>query len=152
MNPRPLGYEPNAGGFRSEQQSIVTGSSDRLLVLSLTRGGGGTHCLREFRSSVSGSGSIQVSSFRLGGGSAAASSAEVTLDNSVNGQPTHYRASESSDFSGAAWKVWSKSPTFMLSDGAGEKTVYFQVRRYSTINGADIETRSPVVKDSIARQ
>jgi hypothetical protein len=36
-----------------------------------------------------------------------------------------------------------------LSAGAGNKVVYFQVRRHATINGADLEVLSPVVRDAI---
>jgi hypothetical protein len=42
--------------------------------------------------------------------------------------PTHYMASEDSEFAGATWQTYSKAPKFLLSDNAGTKTVYFKVK------------------------
>ncbi len=75
--------------------------------------------------------------------------ASVTLDNSFSGHASQYRASERSDFRGAEWQAYEKMPDFQLSAGRGNKTVYFQVRRYARINGADLEARSTVKHDSI---
>jgi len=45
------------------------------------------------------------------------------------GIPTHYRAGESSDLVNSEWLPWYGSEAgFMLSEGAGNKTVYVQVR------------------------
>jgi hypothetical protein len=53
----------------------------------------------------------------------------ITLNNTVAGTtPTQYMASESPDFSGAAWLPYSNAPTFTLSSGAGTKIVYFEVK------------------------
>lgn len=148
----PLKVTASKSGFKGEQQSIVTSNTNRFLVLSLARGGGGPKCtLDKGRASVS-SGNLFVSRFSINKGVNETSSREVKLNNTISGQATHYRASESSDFSGAEWKVWSKAPDFQLSAGAGSKTVYFQVRRHATINGANIETRSPAVHRTITLQ
>jgi len=37
-------------------------------------------------------------------------------------------ASENAGFAGASWSVYSTSPTFTLSAGAGTKTVYFKTK------------------------
>jgi hypothetical protein len=76
----------------------------------------------------------------------------VTLDNVVSGRPTQYRASERADFKDADWQDYTSAPVFQLSEGPGKKSVYFQVRRYATLNGANLETLSPVRKDSIVLQ
>ena len=145
----PLQVTVSKSGFKSEQQSIVTTNTNRLLVLSLAHGGGGKQCrLNKGHTSVS-SGDLSISRFSINKGAGETNSREVKLNNTISGQPTHYRASESSDFSGAAWKVWSKAPDFQLSAGAGSKAIYFQVRRHATINGANIETHSPVVHRTI---
>jgi hypothetical protein len=73
----------------------------------------------------------------------------VKLDNRVAGEPTQYRASERADMLDAEWQSYSGKPAFELSENAGSKVVYFQVRRHATINGADIEVLSPVARDSI---
>ena len=76
----------------------------------------------------------------------------MTLDANISGAPTQYRASELADFGDAEWLDYKASPGFMLSAGAGKKTVYYQVRRHSTQNGAVLETVAPVSIDSITLQ
>lgn len=82
-----------------------------------------------------------VSSFTINDGSASTTMAEVTLNNTCEGNATHYIASESSDFSGASWQAYSTSPSFSLSAGGGTKTVYFKVKNASG--------ESSVVSDTI---
>jgi len=55
-------------------------------------------------------------------------SSTVTLHNSCSNDPTHYKASENPTFSGASWYTYSSAPSFTLSSGFGEKTVYFKVK------------------------
>jgi hypothetical protein len=69
-----------------------------------------------------------VSSLKINAGAASTASRTVTLDNTATSSPTHYMASERSDFSGASWKSYSKAPSFTLSSGDGAKTVYFKVK------------------------
>jgi hypothetical protein len=98
------------------------------------------------------SGSLGVESFQLNNGAAVTRDAEVTLDYKITGHATQYRASERPDFHGAVWLPYEKRPSYQLSAGRGNKTVYFQVRRHARINGADIETRSSTIDDSINAQ
>jgi hypothetical protein len=83
----------------------------------------------------------KVGSFKINGGAASTASRNVTLDNTATGPPTHYMASEHSDFSGASWKTYAGAPSFRLSTGNGVKTVYFKVK-----NGTGA---SPAVSDTI---
>jgi len=86
-----------------------------------------------------------VGSFKINGGAASTTSRLVTLNNTVVGTtPTHFKASESSNFSGAVWRPYSKAPSFTLGapTGLGSNTVYFKVKDASG-------RRSAVVKDSI---
>lgn len=69
-----------------------------------------------------------VTSFKINGGAASTAHRRVTLNNTASGTPTQYMASESSTFSGATWKTYSRKPTFTLSAGVGVKRVYFKVR------------------------
>ena len=86
-----------------------------------------------------------VSSFQINGNASSTKSQTVALNNSVAGTtPAQYMASESSDFSGAAWLPYSNAPVFILSSGAGTKTVYLKVKDGSG-------TESGVVSDSIVR-
>ena len=52
----------------------------------------------------------------------------VILDHTVQGSPTFYRASESSNMATLPWLPYVPSPTYTLSAGNGDKTVYLQVR------------------------
>ena len=139
----------SSSGYKSEQETIVNSTSNRTLVMSLSSGGGGTPCqLAEGDNRVY-EGGLLVSRFTLDAGKAATTNGTVTLNNSVKGTVTQYRASERADFSGAEWQDYSTAPSFTLSAGPGKKRVYFQVRRHANVNGAVIETLSAVAQDSI---
>lgn len=148
----PLVLTASKSGYRSNQQSVVTSNTDRLLVISLPAGGGGPRCRTTAAGAVAAAGGIQVEQLKINGGAAVTSSREVRLNHTVNGEPTHYRASERPDFSDAAWIAYSADPLFELSSGNGRKVVYFQVRRMSGTSGADIQALSPVIRDTITLQ
>jgi len=78
----------------------------------------------------------------INGGAATTTDLLVTLNNTATNSPTEYMASESSDFSGAAWTPYSVAPSFTLSFGVGVRTVYFKVR------GVDCQ-ESEVASDTI---
>ena len=52
----------------------------------------------------------------------------ITLTLSFTGNPTHYKASENEDFSGASWIAYTANPDFILFYGYGLKTVYVKVK------------------------
>jgi hypothetical protein len=136
-------------GFKAEQENVVTSNADRMLVLSLSAGGGGSQCELDISGSSPQASGLDVTRFAINDGAPKTGQRTVTLDNRVAGEPTQYRASERADLLDAQWQAYSGKAAFELSDGAGNKVVYFQVRRHVTINGADIEVLSPVVRDSI---
>jgi hypothetical protein len=70
----------------------------------------------------------EVTSFRINAGVLSTKNGMVTLNNTAKNSPTHYMASESDSFAGAIWQKYSTAPKFPLSDGGGEKTVYFKVK------------------------
>jgi hypothetical protein len=148
----PLLITASKSGYRGEQQSLVTSTMQRLLVMSLPTGGGGAACTPPGNRAVSEAGSLQISDFSINKGARTSSDRQVHLDYDAGGHPNEYRVSESPDISTAPWQPYSAQPVFILSPGDGKKTVYFQVRRYTKINGADIQTISPVVHDSIVLQ
>jgi hypothetical protein len=139
----------SSGGYKSEQETIVNSTSNRTLVMSLSTGGGGTPCPLVASDNRVYEGGMVVSRFSLANGKADTTDRTVTLNNTVKGAVTQYRASEQADFSGAEWQDYSTAPSFTLSTGPGKKLVYFQARRHANVNGAVIETLSPVVRDSI---
>jgi hypothetical protein len=136
-------------GFKAEQENVVTSNMDRMLVLSLAAGGGGSQCQLDREGGSRVASGLDVSRFAINNGAANTAQRTVTLENRVAGEPTQYRASERADMLDAQWQAYSGKAPFELSAGAGNKVVYFQVRRHATINGADIEVLSPVVRDSI---
>jgi hypothetical protein len=139
-------------GYMAEQETLVTSAANRMLVMSLASGGGGTPCpLGNTAARVYGSG-LSISRFVLDNGAAATADRVVTLNHQLSGEPTQYRASEQVDFDAAGWQAYAALPSFQLSVGPGRKVVYFQVRRHADVNGAVIETLSPVVRDSIVLQ
>jgi hypothetical protein len=139
-------------GYQGYQQSLVTSTMPRLLVMSLPAGGGGGVCTPVGGHTVASTDGLQISDFSINKGAATSSGREVRLDHRVSGHPSEYRAGENRDISTAPWQRYSAQPVFVLSSGSGRKTVYFQVRRYSKIDGADIQTLSPVVHDTIILQ
>jgi hypothetical protein len=148
----PLVVTVSRPGYKGEQQSLVTTNTVRTLVMSLSAGGGGPQCMHEGEAEDAFSGGLHIGYFSLisqGGDSA---NRQVVLSHSVNREPTHYRVSENRDFSGAAWQPYLPGPVYRLSQGAGYKVVYFQVRRHSQMNGSDVEMRSPVMQDVILVQ
>ncbi len=72
----------------------------------------------------------QVMDMYLNGGAASTTNNVVYIQhwNSVT-TPTHYMASENSNFSGATWQAYTPDPiSFTLSAGAGMKFVYFKYK------------------------
>jgi hypothetical protein len=139
-------------GFMTEQESLVTSNTSRMLVLSLSAGGGGARCLTEEPEPSRSAAGLRIDRFVINSGAAVTTSRDVNLDGMISGAPTQYRASEQADFGDAEWLDFKDSPGFTLSPGAGKKTVYYQVRRHSTLNGAVLETVAPVSIDSIILQ
>ena len=72
---------------------------------------------------------MRVTQFRINNGAESTPSLAVTLNNSAEGDPTHWRASEASNFTGAGTRhgLYERAPAYTLSPEGGEKTVYFQV-------------------------
>lgn len=73
-------------------------------------------------------GPLLVISFQINNGAETTSNNRVTLNNSAQGEPSHWRASESPDFTrNVQVGLYHPAPTYTLSAGGGVKTVYFQV-------------------------
>jgi hypothetical protein len=81
--------------------------------------------------------SLALTAFAIDAGASSTSTRQVTLDHTVSGSPTEYRASELATFAGAAWQPYVAAPTFVLSPGNGTKRVYLEVRDATTASGLD---------------
>ena len=86
--------------------------------------------------------SATVATFAINSGAASTTNRVVTLNNTVNGTATQYRAGETSNLTALPWLAYSDAPSFTLTGANGSKPVYLQVR------GADL-VASPVVSDTI---
>jgi hypothetical protein len=138
-------------GYKSEQELVVTSNANRMLLLSLSGGGGGPQCRAGGPGKRSFTG-LKVKQFAIAGGDGVTAQRDVTLNHAASGLVTQYRASESADFSDAEWQDYKAAPVFRLSEGNGKKLVWFQVRRHSSLNDAVVETISPAVNDAIVLQ
>lgn len=145
----PLVVTVSGRGYMGEKQLLIMSNTKRLLVMSIGSGGGGPRCRLVSDKHDSGSGDIRVSRFKLNAGNSETGKRVVTLAHKTTGRPTHYRASENADLSGVGWQAYSSKPVFTLTQGAGRKTVYFQVRRFVEMGDASLQTISPIVKDTI---
>jgi len=93
---------------------------------------------------------LSITSFKLNNGANSTASTTVTLNHTLQGSATHYRASQREDFADAQWKAYSAGtvPTINLSSGSGSKTVYFQVKNDPPIQRGNASF-SNIVSDSI---
>lgn len=70
-----------------------------------------------------------LESFTVNSGQEFTQDQDVTLNITFSGQaPSHYMASESAVFWGAAWVEYIENPTFKLSNGFNAKTVYVKLK------------------------
>ncbi len=147
----PLVLTVSKSGYKSDRRVLSSSHGERIIMVSLPTGGGGPAC----EAGIAGEGGISgqglaLQGFRLDNGNQSTRNRTVTLSHSVQGStPTHYRASETPGFDDVVWKAYVPAPRFQLSDGPGNKTVYFQIRRHSQVSGARLQSLSSVREDSI---
>ena len=67
-------------------------------------------------------------SFNINNGTSYTLDRNVILNNTCQGLPSQYMASESATFTDAIWQHYSSAPSYLLSAGKGVKQVYFKVR------------------------
>lgn len=83
---------------------------------------------------------LTLNSTTINSGDAATSIRTVLLSFGYVGYPTHYMASESSDFSGASWQAFTANPSFTLSADYGVKTVYVKLKNATTTTAVKNDT------------
>jgi len=94
-------------------------------------------------------GPVTISTFRLDDVAPSGGGREVRLNAVVTGNPTHYRVAEHWGFEGVEWIEYKSQPLHEISEGAGEKRVYFQVRRMKQLDGAQVESLSGIAQATI---
>ncbi|MCX7047563.1 MAG: glycoside hydrolase family 5 protein [Candidatus Sumerlaeota bacterium] len=86
-----------------------------------------------------------ITYFAINNGAASTTNRTVTLNSVCStdlAAPAEYMASESSKFTGAAWKPYNAAASFTLSSGNGTKTVYFKVRNTAGVSATAKDTIS----------
>jgi hypothetical protein len=144
-------------GFKGRQVLLGTDQRNRGVLLTLSAGGGGPKCAsaaalaQQIQSSRSRSPDIApgILDFRINGGRDVTQSPKVTLMYALKGEASHYRASSYSDFRAAEWQPLGSEVRYDLSGDSGLKTVYFQVGKFASVEGGEIQVLSNVAVDSI---
>lgn len=144
-------------GYKGRQVLLGTDQRNRGVLLTLAAGGGGPKCasaaalaqqiqLSQSRSSDVAPGIVD---FRINGGRDLTRSPKVTLMYALKGEASHYRASSHSDFRAAEWQPLASEVRYDLTGDSGLKTVYFQVGKFASVEGGEIEILSNIAVDTI---
>ena len=144
-------------GYQGRQVPLSRSSGNRGVLLTLASGGGGPECAKavtlagQATSVTSPVGHLApgIAFFQINGGSDTTRSSRVTLDYVLTGEASHYRASDRSDFKFAQWQPLESDLRLDLTGDSGLKTVYFQVGKLTSAEGAEIEILSNIAVDSI---
>ncbi len=144
-------------GYKGRQIALDRAQRDRGLLLTLPAGGGGPRCVEAILvaglasvSQPSSTGFIpSIADFRINGGQTETPSRTVTLTYALTGNASHYRASERSDFKTAEWQPLASEVRYDLTGGSGLRTVYFQVTKLTSVEGAELRSLSDVTVDTI---
>ena len=152
----PLLLTVSKSGFQGRRIALGGSQIDRRVNLTLVAGGGGPTCANAVASGQVVAATAPsteafapaIVDFRINRGEATTETAKVTLMYALSGTASHYRASSGEDIEAAEWKPLASEVQYELP-GAGPQTVYFQVGRLSSRDGADIESTSNVAVDSI---
>lgn len=132
-------------GYKGREQRVERGNQARVLVLKLTRGGGGPHCDAPLGSTPADQTpglSIDGVSIRKDPGD----SGRILLSVRTSGPANQVRISEVADFAGSDWQELQQPVSYQLAEGQGVRQIYVQVRRHAQAQGASIEVISPVEK------
>ena len=144
-------------GYKSQTRKFTMGSRSSVHA-PIREGVGGAKCVlasvqfpaTSTQKEQQNSYSLRLEGISLNNGAGFARSYTVSINNRVQGKPTHYRASESSVFDDAEWQAYVPVPRFKLSAGKGSKTVYFQVRKTVAIGKGEIVRESTITSDNIS--
>ena len=93
----------------------------------------------------------RIPSFQVNAGANSTGKRTVNLKWVTEGDATHHRIGETSEFSGVSWTQPAQSPRLgalyeFSNDNAGQKTIYLQIKNSSTVSSiasARIEYRKP---------
>lgn len=151
IRPHPLVVITSKTGFQGKQQLLEPLYQSRVLVVKLATGGGGPECDAALdEQAAEAAPALVIEAVRVRADNNAQPSG-VLVSARVAGKANQIRISEQADFRSAAWQTLGDAVPFELSDGAGLKQLYVQVRRASEVQGASIEVQSPVKRVAYRR-
>ncbi len=130
-------------GYKGREQLLERMHQSRVLVLKLATGGGGPECAAApstQNDDVADGITIESVNIRPDDGVENGVLVAVT----TSGRPNQIRISEQPEFNGATWQPYKKTVSYTLGAGAGNKSVYVQVRRASEVKGASIAVESAI--------
>ena len=147
----PLLLTVSRADYTGYQRSQSAKRFDITLRVEMVSGGLGPQCELGDSRRISNTSDVAltVSSFTLNAGKSTTRKRTVNLNASVSGTPTHYRVAEHWSFDDAEWQEYTVGPQFTLSEGAGQKKVYFQVRKLSGTSGAQLESLSGIAQATV---
>jgi len=130
-------------GYQAEQLGLDPVTNSRSLVLKLAAGWrNGPRC-RVTTTEREKTAALTIASVNVSPLTGQAGVVRVRTD--VRGQAGQIRVSESADFPNAKWRPYQPVVDFHLNPGKGRKQLYVQVRRIAKMNGATLQSLSPVV-------
>lgn len=139
-------------GYKGRQIALGSDPRDRGVLLTLSSGGGGPRCTPAVGSAPAASAAAfmpGIAEFRINGGAPKTRSKKVRLDFVLTGEASHYRASDRSDFESAEWHPIEEDLRLELAGKSGMKTIYFQVGKFTSAEGVEMEMLSNIAVDSI---
>ncbi len=130
-------------GYVSQKRVIEPLYESSTLVLKLAAGWqAGPHCLVSDRTGSGGERGLAITDLDLTLVSAA--SRAVRIGVRTQGSPEQIRVSEREDFRDAQWQPYQPEVRLVLGPGKNRTQVFVQVRRTASLEGASIQTLSPV--------
>lgn len=145
----PLQLTVSRPGYLAKLHQLEPLTNDRVLVLKLVGGWQkGPVCKLSAVAGNDSTNELVITGLDLDLSDAARGT--VRVETRVRGEAGQVRVSESADFDNASWQVYRPSVDFQLSKGEGRKRLYVQVRRYAKMNGAFMQSLSPVVSSDVS--
>jgi len=141
----PLVLTVSRQGYRGDRRLLEPLHENRVLMLKLAAGGGGPRC--------EGAGSdgeaaeavgLEITELVVSADRSSKDTRQVLVTTRLSGSATDIMVSEHAGFKDASWQPYAASVGYQVSEGRGRKTLYVQVRRYVKVNGATLQTVSPV--------
>ena len=132
-------------GYQGKQQGVEPLSGNRVIVLNLAPGGGGSVCEAvESVDEPETDGDLAITNVRVTADTESSSDGQVLVAVRVSGEANQIRVAESANFADAVWQDLKPQNRFALGQGKGVTRLYVQVRRQVKARGASIEVLSQV--------